>query len=333
MESKRKQIKPGVAAYIRQQQNRIARAGYVSYRYGSAKPVTLPRVFAGERRRNMVDKVLDLLREWRFSPFENEGPTVAGLRSGLCHDGHEFPMADNEARELVAEALHMMGAKRPNWSQGQPEYVIAAENCKYCGGELDRNDFINGRKFCSTDCARRFLRIRDDAGGVRASEITLHAWYVASIEKIPERACDGCGKMFRPAKPETRACSRECAGRIRKDAKPESECLNCGRHFRGERGARFCSVRCVNEHNRRTLPRRPCEHCGKPFQPAKPFARFCSIECGKRSLYLRQRETLPERQCADCGTMFQQKRPGQIYCSRGCASRATKRAKREAKAA
>ena len=70
------------------------REGYKSYRYGSTAPVSLPRVFTGEARRHMVGKVIDVLRDWRFSPFEHEGPARAGIRTGLMRvslmSGHGF---------------------------------------------------------------------------------------------------------------------------------------------------------------------------------------------------------------------------------------------------
>ena len=61
------------------------RAGYGEYRYGT-KPKKLDAVYKGEARRHVVDLVMDALRDWRLSKFENEGPVRAGIRAAriLC---------------------------------------------------------------------------------------------------------------------------------------------------------------------------------------------------------------------------------------------------------
>ena len=144
-------------------------------------------------------------------------------------------------------------------------------------------------------------------------------------------ACEACGAMFQPTREGTRTCSRECAGKIRKDAVPDLECRNCGTRFHCHRGVMFCSIACVHKYNRRTLPERMCEHCGAAFRPAKRFAKFCSVACGKSAAYYRKRNTLPERSCKECNEAFAPKKETQAFCCVGCASRHTKRQKREAK--
>ena len=38
-----------------------------------------------------------------------------------------------------------------------------------------------------------------------------------------------------------------------------------------------------------------CEHCGGPFQPTRPWSRFCSPECRKAAYRERRRQEAVER--------------------------------------
>lgn len=273
-----------------------ARAGYVSYRYGSAAPVTLPRIFTGDQRRSTVSRVKSLLRGWSLSPFENEGPTRAGLRSSLCIDGHPWPVADFEAAELIAEALHKMGARRPTWAEGQREYATGADYCQYCRGPLDEEDIARHRRFCSTDCAGRFLRTRDDDAGVKADQTRFHAYYLTRTERFPERPCAWCGTAFRPTVADSQACSIGCREKL----------------------------------HTASLPQRTCAHCRDVFQPRKHHAKFCSRACTTAAqsgaTAAKRAEERGERSCPECRTVFRPKRADKIFCSPKCGSRASARA-------
>lgn len=89
------------------------------------------------------------------SVFGLEGPLRAGLRAALCRQGWRWAPADLAARELLGEIFTRMGAKRPDWNEGQPEWAIEAgtlierTRCANCHGPLPQDR----RKFCSDLCA------------------------------------------------------------------------------------------------------------------------------------------------------------------------------------
>src|SRR5690606_16914077 len=76
------------------------------------------------------------------------------MRSGLCLRGWPWADADAAAAEIVAAALNMVGARRPTWQQGQPEYVqfgVVLEErtrCVVCGWKLPEGH----RLYCSPTC-------------------------------------------------------------------------------------------------------------------------------------------------------------------------------------
>lgn len=275
---------------------RIRLAELSTYRNGPDKPVTLARIYRGDARRVMVGKIMDVLRDWRLSPFEFEGSTRAGMRAALVTDGHGWEKADDEAASILEECFRLMGAKRPTWLQGQPEYAAGREYCIGCRGPLDAEAIANGWRFCCHECASTTRNNRPEIYAF-ASQMARHAsYYAAAKASIPERECAWCGTMFRPAVVETIACSAKCAGRIRTDAIPERDCLACGKRFRGRsKESRFCSTKCIRVHDRKTLPKRKCELCGDLFQPATTFNRFCSEAHRARANHLKRKgKTAPE---------------------------------------
>lgn len=307
---------------------RASRAGYVTFRYGSTRPVSLARIFTGEARRDRVGKVISILRDWRLSPFEKEGPSRAGLRSGLCLEGYGWHRADMEADALVGEALHLIGATRPTWAAGQPEYVIGRENCANCRGPLDDEALARRDRFCCDECRTTMRTYRNDRFHYAAAEAAKWAYQVACKEAAPERPCGWCGTLFRSMRPDVVTCSTEHAAKLREQnagrAIPDRRCKNpaCGKVFHPEnRRVEYCSAACHREHQGAILEPRQCEHepCGKTFQPRFAFEKFCSAACRKADLKGR---TLPPKACAHCGTEFAPKKASNLFCGRTCASRA-----------
>lgn len=273
-----------------------ARDGFKTYRYGSPTPVSVPRIFTGQKRQHMVSQVMDMLRDWRSSAFEHEGAARAGVRSGLCLDGHGWRQAENEAEALIAEALHLMGAKRPTREEGQREYPIGQDYCQYCRGPLDEEDIAFHRKFCSTDCASRYMCTRDDDVAINAEHIRRNAYYLVRTKRFAPKPCAWCGTTFQPSVPDAETCSTACR-----------ESLHISR-----------------------LPKRECERCGTSFQPRKHHQKFCSTDCtiaaqtAKKSAMLARERG--ERSCKHCLTVFRPKRSDQFYCSTRCTSRASAKA-------
>lgn len=316
-------------------------AGYRTYRYGSAAPVTLPRVFTGEKRKSAVQRVMDVLRDWRSTPFEHEGSVRTGIRASLCLQKHPWQVADNEAIALVGEALHLLGAKRPSWLEGQPQYTIPVENCQNCGGPLDADDIANHRRFCSQECTGAARQYRADWHAKVEAIARSVAWYAVSREKQPERPCEVCGKRFRPGTLDymrkTETCSPECARELVARRQPERECAGCGVRFKPTVGhGKFHSIECREAHRSRTRiaatveknAPRPCDQCGKQFTPSRADARFCGERCNWQHKNewdkKRRREASAPRPCEnpECGEIFEPETARARFCSTKCRNRA-----------
>lgn len=88
------------------------------------------------------------------SVFGLEGPLRAALRSDFCLQGWGWLSADLMARDLLAEVFTRIGAERPDWYEGQPEWAIKAgtlierTRCVRCHKPLPDGN----RKFCSRLC-------------------------------------------------------------------------------------------------------------------------------------------------------------------------------------
>lgn len=123
-----------------------------------AKPIPKPRPRAlnRERRRHLVSTVAEILKGGDPTPFAFEASCRHGIRSRLCLDGWKWAEADGTAGEIVAEALRLIGARRPPWAEGQPEWtqngagaLIERTRCINCHGPLPADH----TKFCGQLCA------------------------------------------------------------------------------------------------------------------------------------------------------------------------------------
>lgn len=143
------------------------------------------RARKAERRRFRLDAdllraVVVVIREAREEDgistlFGLEGPLVAVLRADLCLRGWAWWRADMAARDLVGEALRTLGAKRPSWQEGQPEWcdggVIRSQRirCANCGGAPLPPE---NKVFCCRHCGDNFrkkLAWQDDLEARRAA--------------------------------------------------------------------------------------------------------------------------------------------------------------------
>lgn len=126
-------------------------------------PVTLPKLSVKRRerkatqayRRKLIDQAAAIMRRGEPSVFAFEGLMRHGLRSGLCLRGWSWSDADELAADVVRSALNQIGAKRPTYQQGQPEWtqegviMIERERCVRCGWRLPEFAW----KFCERRCA------------------------------------------------------------------------------------------------------------------------------------------------------------------------------------
>ncbi len=311
-------------------------AGYVDYRYGGqSKPVTLagqtqPVGTKREKREHLISSVMDILRDWRMSPFEHQGACVAGLRAGMCLEGHSWPRADLDAREIVAEGLRRIGATYPTYDQGQRQYTIADEDCNWCGRPIDETDRMGNRKarFCSETCARSALQHRDFETNWKDSAVGRSAFSIIHRDSKPACTCEHCGVVFRPFsfwRSEQRYCSQECKVAAQTII-PEQPCATCGRMFRPQvRGRSYCSYQCAME---RPIEDRACACCGRTFRPKSEQAMFCSKACLNRSARQRRaaangREylragTILRKSCMFCDADFETVSPRAQYCDARC---------------
>lgn len=251
------------------------------------------------RRERITGSAVAILRSGTFSKFEFEGPVLAGIRHSLCLEGWPFPAAEDAARLIVDRALSILGAVRPTWHQGQPDYghevIMERTRCVHCLGKLpERRPAFNGgqlQRFCSVSCRKAERNGR-----------TVAEWQ-AQRASIKEQFA-----VFK-----TR------------------ECQHCREDFvSSESDQRYCSPACSHSA-RRKHALRECEACGKEFQPYSRIdgrgqltaTTTCSIQCAGKL----KRKPLAVSTCPVCSTVFTQKRPNRqsTFCSPPCSVAGRKR--------
>lgn len=263
-------------------------AGYLEYRYGGAKKVTLAPIFKGEARQRAVDSVKALMDAWRLSPFQNEAACYHGVRSALCLQGNSWPASDAEAMSLVNAALKRLGAVRPDWADGQPHYADRREQCSWCQGPISDDDQERRLRFCSSECAKKAIRLRDYEGTKIYDSLRKAAQRVIDLRNSHFRPCEKCSKPFQSEWNKARFCSADCAGRI-------------------------------------VLADRQCPVCDEVFNPSDSQHECCSVTCARTLRVKRYREEMPERSCACCQTIFRPANSQSIYCSKRCKTRTIQR--------
>jgi hypothetical protein len=311
----------------------VAYYGYSELRtYGiPKKPVTLPQIFKGKQRESLVASLAHQLDNWGNSAFEHEGSAIVGIRSSLCLDGFSWPIADHEARSLVAKALKVNGATRPTWEQGQPEYSVPRENCKWCRMPIAEDDLQGGRNpyYCSPECARSAIQFRFEDIRKREHNACFAAYRLISKQNQASRECGHCRKLFKlDRKGSTNIyCSQACAldarGRV-----PERGCRSCGVIFRpaNNRGAgKYCSNECYHSTLQAKVFVGTCVECGNSFETKTEHAKFCCDAHNKRHWRRRQNTTPKEppkydKTCIHCGSGFIALKANAILCSNRCNS-------------
>ncbi|MFS8124203.1 hypothetical protein QD336_17425 [Rhizobium sp. BR 250] len=278
-------------------------SGWKAYRYGqSTNKVTLPQVFKGEARKGVVSGLMDELQDWRDSPFEREGALRAGIRSEICLEGYSWAAADNEAANLIAEAIKRHGFARPSWLEGQPHYSASFDRCNWCGGDLAGDMSRVGLRFCSAGCARKMLDNRYLCNGAERDAVWRSAYRVIQRELLPPKPCGFCGQPFQNEDRNARYCSLKC----------------------GLKGAVHKKRRPAKTYDQK------CHHCGEGFQSSSPISKFCCT--AHRSAFFRRPEdlkavsVLAEKRCLCCNDTFKPARLGTKYCSARCSSVMGKRA-------
>ncbi len=177
-----------------------------------------PRRLDKNKRRHLVDTVATIIKAGREdgqpSHFWCEAACRHGLRSSLCLSGWSWAEADTIAADIVATALNTVGARRPTWLQGQPEYcqlgaaVYARSRCLNCGWKLPEGHF----RFCDKRCAKSFHHSIDDVDRKKREAARAALYRAAQRERAKPIPCERCGNPFKPDRPGRRFCSRVCSG-------------------------------------------------------------------------------------------------------------------------
>ncbi|MGM0561060.1 MAG: hypothetical protein ACQETX_08345 [Pseudomonadota bacterium] len=126
-----------------------------------------PKRLSGDRRRQLVSNVVDILEQGEPTRFAYEADCRHAVRAKLCLKGWSWKEADEAACDIVATALRRLGVTRPTWKAGQPEYTqdghspIERTRCKRCHRQLPDGHY----KWCSNLCVQaekvRQLRIQE----------------------------------------------------------------------------------------------------------------------------------------------------------------------------
>lgn len=177
------------------------------------------RQLSKELRLRLTNHVAAVLRLGEPTVFAFESACRHGLRSQFCKAGWPWDIADETAARIVSAALAQIGAKRPTYEQGQPEYmqygVVLFErtHCINCGRKLTGEQ----KKYCSKRCASAFIRDqatederKEAAAKATAETIARRAAYRETAEP---RVCPQCHGRFKPSASTQIYCSVTCSNR------------------------------------------------------------------------------------------------------------------------
>ncbi|MFG1465949.1 hypothetical protein V5F77_24020 [Xanthobacter sp. DSM 24535] len=107
-------------------------------------------------RNRMIDILVPILRRAEPTAFAIEGVMRSNIRSRLCLKGWGWRDADNASEDVLEAALNRIGAVRPAWKQGQPEWTqdgvvhVPRTRCVNCGKTLPEENY----KYCGPICAK-----------------------------------------------------------------------------------------------------------------------------------------------------------------------------------
>ena len=174
-----------------------------------------PRKMNGDRKKRLVAETCIILKTGEPTHFAFEASCRHGLRSALCLEGWAWVDADKTAAEIVSAALMIIGARRPTWQQGQPEWTQQGavaevrDTCKRCARELPEGH----KKWCSMQCAQAEKQARLYQRRKEEMRAYARARYAAGKAQPPQppRPCETCGKRFSPRRKNARFCSGTCS--------------------------------------------------------------------------------------------------------------------------
>jgi hypothetical protein len=173
------------------------------------------RTLTKDRRAALIERVAAILKRAEPTPFALEAGCRHAIRSGLCLCGTSWAAADQIAADIVRTALDRIGARRPTWAMGQPEFLqfgvilTARTRCRHCGNRLPEENFA----YCADRCRKAHAReLYDDDRRhelAEAERLRVAVWRAAQ----PERRCAECSLPFQPNTPSQMFCGSTCASR------------------------------------------------------------------------------------------------------------------------
>jgi len=204
------QLSPELLAYLRSIQV-AADAKIVAV---AEQPATrgLARKLNRARRRHLIDRAATILRKGEPSKFQFEAACRHGFRSSFCLQGWSWIEADQAAADIVAAALLLVGAERPTWQEGQPEWTqdgvlrVERDDCLRCRAPLPEGHY----KFCSSECGLAYRNAIARRNDQEAANARTYAYFAAWSARQPEQPCQVCEAKFRPNRPGQRFCSIQC---------------------------------------------------------------------------------------------------------------------------
>ena len=156
----------------------------------------------------LVSRCKRIMGDFEESRFEHEGTARASLRSGLCLEGNGWALSDQEAAGIVHDVLRSMGAVKPTWAEGQPDYVEMGHRCLVCRGRLP--EILLSGLFCSEACGSAYRKRADFARRTRSDQ---HYWRISdalAMVRNPPKQCGHCSKPFRTKDRNQVYCSASC---------------------------------------------------------------------------------------------------------------------------
>ncbi len=267
------------------------------------------QIVSGDRRRHVVARLMDVLDDFRDSPWEREGATRSGLRSALCLIGHEWADADHESAGLITAAFQKLGhGARPSWAEGQAHYAMGREACALCGNAISEDQ--KPHRYCSVRCAKLALQEEAFDRPVQDDVYGRDAWKIIAKTRTAPRMCalPSCGKEFRvwAESRENRYCSKQCRNDSMR-TRIMRRCANeaCGKKFLPSlKDIRCCSMACASAIGKRKKFEHTCQApgCSTEFLSAMPYAKYCSGKCNARAHYHRKKsEPLSNFSCDELG--------------------------------
>jgi hypothetical protein len=298
------------------------------------KPVTLPQIFKGKQRESLIADLARKLVDLGGSALQHEGRAVAGIRSSLCLSGFSWAVSNHEAYALVGGALKLRGAVRPSYDEGQRDYTVPRENCKWCHLPINEENLKGQRNpyYCSVECAQFAFRYRfvDKVRGEHNAYFAAHR--LIARQKQDSRECEHCRKVFKLDRNGStlKYCSHACSAKARQVI-PDRPCRGCGTVFKprsSDLAGKYCSIECHRSTMEAKVFTRTCIECSGEFKAKTERAKFCCAAHNER-YWKRSKPVTPkppkerpryERVCAHCGADFIGKNSMATLCSTRCRS-------------